>query len=196
MQPNNHIIAADDALRTLISVHLQRYPSMELTDIYRLLHQGAFGVGHPIANRKAAREWLEHESRLGPPGGPDPLIESVHPQGSVVRFHVRGFLARGGRLPALLDAYVRSAESYVGDPALMAHWWGQFEAMLTLGQPLAGRFDLRVAQLLRKANEPGHWPMMHHSPTFIQRYQPVYRILTVDAAAALCTEHGFAFSVL
>lgn len=197
-QGNSHARLSDAAAAplALIGTHIARYPLMELSDVYRLLHQGTFGVGHPIPNRKAAREWLEHEAHTAQPNAAEALIESIHPAGAIVRLHLRPFLARGGRLGPLLEAYIRSAEQIQGDPAQMAAWWAGFEAAIAPGGALAGRFDPRVAGLLRRANQAGGWPMLHHSPTYIQRYRPLYRILSVEAASALCTEQGFAFSVL
>ena len=53
---------SEERVVALIRTHLARYPQMQLADIYKLLHQAAFGPGHLIASKKAAREWLEHEA--------------------------------------------------------------------------------------------------------------------------------------
>ena len=45
----------------LLGQHLQRYPRMELTDIYKLLHQAAIGAGHAIRHPTQARAALHAE---------------------------------------------------------------------------------------------------------------------------------------
>jgi len=46
----------------LLSQHLKRYPRMELSDIYKLLHQATLGPGHAAKDRETALALLEGEA--------------------------------------------------------------------------------------------------------------------------------------
>src|SRR5512139_1780032 len=117
---------SDEQLLDLIQTHIQRYPASEIMDVYKLLHQATFGPGHLIASKKNAREWLEREAELLTPSMRDPLVERIHPDGAIVRVHLRPYLAQGAKLKMLLDAFIRSAGQVPGDPELMARRWSFF----------------------------------------------------------------------
>ena len=42
----------------LLTAHLQRYPRMQLEDIYKLLHQAALGPEHAVQDAAIARARL------------------------------------------------------------------------------------------------------------------------------------------
>jgi len=106
----------------LIRVHLDRYPESHIADVYKLLHQAVFGLGHLVANKKAAREWLENEAGKVTPTHEDLLVESVHPEAAIVRLHLRPYLAYGGKIKPLVDAMARSAAGGGGCSKRCANW--------------------------------------------------------------------------
>lgn len=185
----------DDRLGALIQAHIARYPATAVADIYKLLHQATFGPGHAIASKKAAREWLEQEAELaGEPLG-EPLVESVHPEGHLVRVHLRPYLAQRSKLDWLLDAFVRSAEMVTGDAELMIARWRAFADLCRGEGPLAGEFPLRELELFGAARAAEHWPAVQHSPSFVRAYRPRYRVLVAGEASALCERLGVPFTV-
>jgi hypothetical protein len=185
-------LANEKHVAALISAHVQRYPEIDVSDVYKLLHQAVFGPGHAIKNQKAAREWLERESEILKPVSGEPLVESIHPESAVVRVHLRPYLAARGSLTKLLAGFVQSAAQITGDPAIMAAWWRIFEHMLA--GPLASRFDPRDVVLLRRTREREGWPAMQHSPRFDRLYHPAYRVLASSVAEALLRQQNMAFS--
>ena len=53
----------------LLGHHLQRYPLMQLDDVYKLLQQSALGAGHALDDEQALRETFDAEiASMG--GGP------------------------------------------------------------------------------------------------------------------------------
>lgn len=177
---------SEERLEALIRAHLERYPAAQIADVYKLLHQGVFGPGHAIVSKKAAREWLEHEAGQQTPVAEEVLIESVHPDGLIVRVHLRPYLAHQGSLSALLDAFVRSADQVHGDPGTMARWWQLFETLCREGELCSQVCEQREAVLFGRVRAREHWPAVHHSPAYCQAYRPVYRVLTATEAEALC----------
>jgi len=181
---------SDERTIEVIRVHLGRYPEAGMLDVYKLLHQATFGPGHLIANRKNAREWLEQEAGQVVPAAGEPLVESVHPNGDIVRVHLRPYLAYERKLKPLLDAFVRSAGQVQGDPALMAHRWRLFESHCEPAGEFAAQFDLREVRLFGRTRAVESWPAVHHSPPYQSAYRPAYRVLSRAEAEALCTKIG------
>src|SRR5258705_13932064 len=104
---------AAEKVAALIQAHVQRYPEIDILDVYKLLHQAVFGPGHAIVNQKnqkSAREWLERESDLLKPTLDEPLVENIHPDSALVRLHLRPYLAANGKLNKLFDAFVQSSK--------------------------------------------------------------------------------------
>jgi hypothetical protein len=185
----------DERLHALIQTHLTRYPQFEVMDTYKLLHQATFGPGHLIASKKATREWLESESEQLTPSMKELLVETIHPDGRIVRLHLRPYLAYGGKLKPLLDAFVRSAGQVPGDPDAMAHRWLVFERLCQPGGVYADRFDLQEVRMFGRIRRKENWPAMHHSPTYQTAYKPAYRVLTCEEAEALCGAIGVPFEL-
>jgi hypothetical protein len=187
---------SEDRVAALIHTHLTRYPDSKIADVYKLLHQAAFGPGHLIASKKAALEWLEQESGMVMPSQDSPLVENIHPDGAMVRLHLRPYLAREGNLKPLLEALVRSAEQVPGDAESMDRWWRVFETLCQAGAPHTDLFELREVALFGRVSSRDHWPAARHSPTYYAAYHPAYRVLTRSEAEALCTKLTLPFIVV
>lgn len=188
----------EDGLLILIQTHLVRYPEAGLLDMYKLLHQATFGPGHLIANRKTALEWLEHEIGHAAPDPNAIFVESIHPQGAIVRLHLRPYLAYTHQVKPLLEAFIRSAEQVerahaddpVGRAALMARRWASFTHQCDVDLAWDRRFDATERALFGGVRAREEWPAVHHSPAYIEVYRPAYRVLTATEAEALCDRIG------
>ena len=185
-----------DELAALIDTHLARYPEAGIADIYKLLHQATFGPGHLIASKKAAREWLEQEIEQLTPSREEPLVESIHPEGLIVRLHLRPYLSYETRSKPLLDVLARSAEQVVGDSETMERRWRVFEALCQPGAPYAPRFETREISLFGRIRRQERWPATHHSPAYERAYRPKYRVLTRAEADALGEKINAPFEVV
>lgn len=169
----------------LIQVHAARYPEIEIMDVYRLLHHAVFGAGRPVKAIKAEREWLDREVEITRPEAGQPILESVHPQGNIVRLHLRPYLAAKGDPRKLLDAYVESSKITTGDAAQMSAYWALFQQMMQAGAPFADRFDVRATLLFGRTHAAESWPASHHSPAILRKYRPVYRVMVAEVAHKL-----------
>jgi hypothetical protein len=183
-------------MNALIQTHLARYSQFEVMDAYKLLHQATFGPGYLITNKKTAREWLDSECEQLTPSGNEPLVENIHPDGLIIRMHLRPYLACGGKTKVLLDAFIRSAEQVPDAPELMAQRWSAFEAWCQPGGAYAARFDPQEVLLLGRFRRQEQWPATHHSPAYQNAYRPHYRVLTRGEAEVLCTKIGQGFEVV
>ena len=180
---------------SLLGAHLQRYPAMGLADVYKLLHQAAFGVGHRITSKKETRAWLEHERGLLRPDAAQVLIEGVHPAGVWVRVHLIPYLAYRHDVRPLLDAYMRSARDVEPrQTEQMAAWWAFFERLCAEDAAYAERFSAREARLFGMVRAEEDWPAVHHSPAYLRHYRPFYRVLVREEAEKLCAKIGAPFA--
>lgn len=184
----------EGAVEALIQVHVQRYPEADILDVYKLLHQATFGPGHAITNQRAAREWLERECATIRPHTGDSLVESIHPEGRMVRLHLRPYLEARGDLRKLLDGFLRSSREVQGDLGKMAVWWAIFQRMTEPGGALADRFAIRTVALLGRTRAAENWPASHHSPPFDHMYHPAYRVLTAAIAQELLAAQRITFA--
>lgn len=186
----------DEKVEALIQRHIQRYAQIDILDIYKLLHQAVFGPGHPITNRKAAHEWLEKQRDILQPAPDQPLLESVHPEDTVVRLHLRPYLELNGNLKKLLDSSIESSKVIVGNLETMASLWKVFQQMTGTGGSLASRFDTRTVGLVGRNSANGSWPASHHSPIYDFTYKPVYRLLNRSLAEKLLHDQKLDFSLV
>jgi hypothetical protein len=194
--PRKELFMSDEAVAALIRTHVKRYPTIEIQDVYKLLHQAVFGPGHAITNQRATRDWLERESELLIPVYDEALLENIHPQGQIVRVHLRPYLAARGNLEKLLDGYIRSSAVVQGDIATMAAWWDIFRRMTEGSGPLASRFSARTVSLVGRTRASENWPASHHSPAYDQTYKPAYRVLTLPIAEALLKAQKITYNVI
>ncbi len=190
----------DDNVSALINTHAQRYTEMDILDVYKLLHQAVFGPGHALATRKleqGARDWIERECEILKPHAGDPLIERIHPDGAIVRVHLRPYLVAKGNVGKLADALIGSSRIIAGQEETMRAWWAIFEAMVNPdGGPLGQRFDARLVALEGKTRANEHWPASHHSPRFQDAYRPAYRVIAYPAAEQLLRQQKITFTML
>ena len=100
----------------LLDQHIQRYPRMELVDVYKLLHQAAMGPGHAVDDPASARDKLEAEvAQLGE-GPDDPIADPISPDGKLARIHLRPYLAAGHSASVLANAFVQTGHSHPPAP--------------------------------------------------------------------------------
>ncbi len=185
-----------EAIAALIRTHVSRYPALDILDVYKLLHQAVFGPGHAITNQRATREWLERESDLLIPSYDESLLENIHPQGQIVRVHLRPYLAARGSLEKLLEGYIRSSTAVQGDPEDMSAAWNVFQRMTENGGAFASRFPARTIALVGRTRASENWPASHHSPAYDQTYKPAYRVLTLSLAETLLKAQKITYSVI
>lgn len=158
-------------MRSLLLEHARRYPLWECTDLYKLLHQSALGPEHAVTDEARARAWLERElselDRTNPPD--EPLLDPLNPDGTLVRVHLRPWLAQNHDSEALLQAFVRTANTW----ELKRE---QLSENFKLAQELV-LFDMKNLTAFFREREAQGFPAVHHSEAFRQHYHPAYRVV-------------------
>ncbi len=123
--------SAKPSFLTVFQQHFERYPLMQLEDFYKLMHQAHFGPGHMVSNATAALVGLLNEAKDLGDGPAEPMFDPITPNGSVVRVHLRPYLAYGGSLEQLADSHVRTANGFKGSGDELMECWGLLVALAT-----------------------------------------------------------------
>jgi hypothetical protein len=161
----------------LLGQHLQRYPRMELVDIYKLLHQAAMGAGHAVSDADAARALLRSEAQSLGAGPHDPIADPISPDGKLARIHLRPYVAAGRDLDALADAFIQTAQRFSASPEKLAKFCGclgdlaDAHGMPFSREQVSGYFDAIAAQ---------RYPVVRHSDAYRAAYRPAYRVVLLE----------------
>ena len=159
----------------LLHYHYHLPPKMAIPDVYKLLYQGVFGVGHLIRDRAAAARYLEQESSaLVDTPNPDPLLEPVSPDGTMVRVNLRPFRHTSIPLTTLLDMMIESACETHGSLETFIERWRRFGNLIHQGKL---PFDRAAFHRFHQQIEQADFPAMHHSDLYRATYLPAYRVV-------------------
>jgi len=166
----------------LLAHHFQRYPRMELADVYKLLHQAAMGPGHAIDNLAAARARLAAEAAELGDGPEDPIADPISPDGKMARIHLRSYLAAGYDADVLVDAFVETGHAYPGAPEKLEKFCACLADLAAAGGIPFPRQDVeRYVQAIAERA----YPVVHHSEAYRAAYRPAYRVVSLDLLPAL-----------
>jgi hypothetical protein len=166
----------------LIRAHLLRYPRLQLADAWKLMQHAAAGAAHAAAPLAAVTDSLHAEAAsLGAPDG-EPLLDPLGDAGArFCRVHLRPYLAAGGALDRLADAFLSGLAEPVTPGAVPDAAASLLAA--TRGGILPWSPD-SCAAYLEKQRRDG-FPPVAHSDTYRAAYRPAYRVLPARLAREL-----------
>jgi hypothetical protein len=166
----------------LLAHHFQRYPRMELVDVYKLLHQAAMGPGHAVDDPGSVRDKLEAEaSHLGE-GPDDPIADTISPDGRLARIHLRPYFDAGHSASVLVEAFVQTGNSYPAAPEKLEKFCACLGELAAAGGIPFPRDQVeRYVQVIASLD----YPVVHHSDAYRDAYHPAYRLAALDRLPAL-----------
>jgi hypothetical protein len=161
------------AIRSAIERQMATYHESTLQDIYKSFYQEHFGPGHIISDTASAQRYLMKElSEMGKTQSP--YFEPTGSQGDYVRVYLSTVADSLITAEQLLDAFVRSANSWQ-EPTI--NWLEQWEAIVSIIQ--VNKIELEDFEtdlpLLTEAAQNNQ--AMHHSRRYNEAYHPHYRIV-------------------
>jgi len=158
-------------MEIILRSHLARYPAMQIQDVYKLMHQAAMGSKHVISDLESARNWLTRELAEMGEGPPEPMIDSISTDSGIVRIHLRPFVVAGHDPGLLLEAFIRTANEYLGDVRLLEGYW---QAAVALDKFPAAKMNEFIRTMKAQI-----YPAVHHSSEYEKLYRPAYRIVVL-----------------
>jgi len=166
--------SATDSFESFLVVELQNHPLSKVQDIYKLLYQGSFGVGHLLRSRDDARNDLYHEMSGLQSVSMEPLLEACNMDESIVRVNLRPFLARGLSSEKLVEAMMLSAELLHPDTLAFSKQW-ELVGELIRSKRLPYREE-EYRSFSKKLTAEGYVPF-HQSQSYSAAYTPAYRVV-------------------
>jgi hypothetical protein len=158
----------------LVKNHLERYPEMQIQDVYKMLYQGEFGVGHLIDNPDIAKNYLNSELEQITSDSTEPLWEYISPDTDMVRINLRPFKAQQLNSDKLIQAMWKTARMVVGDTTqLYKNWKIIIEGIERGLLPLSANDAISFWQQMQIHG----FPAVHHSEVYQQAYHPAYRVI-------------------
>jgi hypothetical protein len=162
-----------ERFREFLFKHLETRPRMRVQDVYKLLFQGVFGVGH-LMGEDAYGRLLEEAGKIALQDHPwEPMLEPASVDGETVRVNLRPYLRRGGSLEGLYEA-MKESTSVKGDPMEFMSLWRLFKELTEEEQLELDRETIRMYDEELKATGP---EPRHHSAEYREAYYPAYRVV-------------------
>ena len=159
--------------RRLLCAHVQRYPASEIQDVFKFLHQSAFGCEHLVTSpEKVTDRILREFEELSQIGG-----ERIEPlDGAYSRVHLV-CLCDGLRAETLGRLFCASAKR---EPkGLFA-----LESKLAVAKALTKEgllpFSSRAFEEAVRAWKADGYPAVRHSDSFRASYRPAYRVIASE----------------
>ena len=157
--------------RQLLLEQFKLYPQMQIQDVFKFLHQSAFGCEHFVSSLEKATDFLEKEYESGVC---DAQIEPL--DGEYCRVPLC-LLNDGLRAETLAKLFVTSAKQEVnGRTALLEKLEVANELVKEGLLPFA---EKQFKEALVQWAADGY-PAIHHSETFRQSYHPTYRVIAKE----------------
>ena len=161
----------------LILEHMMLRPLAKAQDIYKLLYQGVFGVGH-IVSERAWDILVEEAGRISlTDHSEDPLIEPVSPNGSMVRVNLRQYINGGGDLETLFKVMVESGV-HKGEEKVFLEYWNQYKKLVDDGLFSASKGEIDELDTLIQQEGIR---LRHHTEQYREAYYPAYRVVSMEA---------------
>jgi hypothetical protein len=162
------------AIGSIVAREFARYPRMGPQDVYKLVLQAAMGSRHAGLDSAMAAEWLDREIASLAAGPAEPILDTISPDGRMVRVNLRPYLAAGGSRDALLRAFVGTARAFAGSGPRLRRELAEVERMASAGEVPLARTALH--EYFERMRVRGY-PAVEHSGAYEAAYHPAYRVV-------------------
>jgi len=160
----------------VLTSQFERYPLMQVQDLYKLIYQAAKGAEHLINDQVRFREAFLKEWNATATDDEIPLLETIAPGGSVMRIHFAACRSAGINADTIYEKVLASTEGFTGDPQRVNVYW-------ETARSLAEKFNWFPAgcmgEFLQNMHEK-YLSVVRHSAVFKNTYQPHYRLIRAE----------------
>ncbi len=159
----------ENKTRETLTAHYRKYPQMQIQDLFKLLHQSAFGCEHMVSSEKDATAYIAEESKTVLSNS-DTLVDRL--DGAYSRVHL-SYLRQGLSAATLGRMFYLSAKNE--ENGLLS-----LEKKLDITKELIKEKTLPFSlaefeSVAAKWKACGYTPL-HHSEIFRKNYNPSYRV--------------------
>ncbi len=165
-------------LMEVIAFQIKLRPLMEIQDVYKMLYQAYLGIGHLIADKGKAINYLTSELATCTDHASDDLLwENISPNETVGRINLRPFLHHKMDRDALVRKLMIFAPNPPGTKADLISAWEVVGALIEQSKL---PFHYSAYQCFTSTVVAQDFPVMHHSQNYSRLYKPAYRILSTE----------------
>jgi len=176
------IPSSPDPFRRILLEHNRRYPRWQVEDVYKLIHQAAKGSEHAVKNVSAVQKWMEQELATMGEGPEESVTDPIRPDNLILRIHLRPYVAKGGDPQVLVNAFITTANQFVGTRDELERYWASAE-QLAMEEKLPVKPE-KMNEFFTEARKAG-FPAYEHSLIYEDLYRPAYRVIGLELVPGL-----------
>ncbi len=156
--------------RNLLLTHYEKYPKLQLQDIFKYLHQSCFGCEHMVSSLENAIDYINQEAKTMQTFD-QTLMEPL--DGAYSRVHL-GYLKHSLSATTLGKLFYESAKS---EHKTQINPDEKLQIVKELIQE--NKLPFLVSEFEKSAQEwkENGYPALHHSEIFKEYYHPSYRVI-------------------
>lgn len=167
-----------DVFKFLVS-HFRRYHQMEIQDVYKLFYQGVFGSAHLMqSSLQDFEKQLHIEFDKTNENESQPIWESIHPEGKIVRVNLASYKSRKQPLDRLTTLCIWTAEVTEREIENTENLAAAMDTFYKLCKSRKiPKYDPQEVEKYQKWVIENRFPLVSHSDTYHLKYDPHYRLV-------------------
>jgi len=162
------------SFKKIITEQIERYPLIEIQDLYKLSYQAAMGHVHLGVDSTMLHNYLISELENIDTSYMEALTEEISPDGFVVRLNLRPFKVSNGDHNKLFKAIFNSSKVFQPSKDNLERYWKFIEEMASEGLL---PYKLENLKSFMNKMRSQNYPTVHHSDSYRNHYKPAYRVL-------------------
>lgn len=164
-------------LKEIIITQFNRYPKMEVTDLFKIIYQAAMGNKHLLKDESKAYKYLKYEFENIKTLDSEPLYEDISPEREFVRVNLRPYKAKGWDIDNLFEIMLKTANYYDESIKKLDDYCDYLLEFQKQGCIPFSKNSLKNIILKMKNNQ---YAPFHHSKEYKENYNPAYRVVSFD----------------
>ncbi|MCX7983700.1 MAG: hypothetical protein N3A63_02215 [Bacteroidetes bacterium] len=161
-------------IRQPIQEEVQRYPKLEIQDLYKFAYQAAMGNAHFVRDSGTIADDVLHQLSRINASPHEPLFIALTTDKRIVRLSLRTAKYYGIPPTAIINAILHTARNVKPSKTLLETFLMDIEKLAD--DSLLPFSHTAVRTYFQRMKEQ-QYPPVHHSKTFIETYDPVYYII-------------------
>ena len=164
-------------LKDIIITQFNRYPKMEVTDLFKIVYLAAMGNKHLLKDKSKAYKYLKYEFENIKASDSEPLYEEISPDGRFVRVNLRPYKAKEWYIDDLFEIMLKTASYYDESIKKLNNYCYYLIEFQKQGCIPFSKNSLKNIIFKMKENQ---YALFHHSKEYKKHYKPAYRVVSFD----------------
>jgi len=163
-----------EKIKNLLLNEFREHPDATIQDLYKFIHQSSMGPAHWKMDFDMAIKYLNAEIRTLSKHPKEPLCQFLSADSELIRINLRPYIAMNGDIDSLAEAFVKTANEFIQSEKTLKGNLNLFTQMVMDGKI---PFNADSVQSYIHRMEQNHYPAVHHSKIYEEKYLPSYRVV-------------------